>query len=108
MASTVKGEPATWAPWSVMATVWRPTSDQGTATLYAPPPSARDAAMARPHPLGPMGNGNHVSSRLLFVQQDSANTIWWRCRSSAGAAVWQLKRGRVQPANRAGCLVGNS
>lgn len=53
MASTVKGEPATWAPSSVMATVCRPTSLHGTATLYAPPPSASDAAIARPQPLGP-------------------------------------------------------
>lgn len=67
MASTVKGEPATWAPWSVMATVWRPTSDQGTATLYAPPPSASDAAIARPHPLGPAGNRNCGSSGLALA-----------------------------------------
>lgn len=54
MASMVKGEPATWAPCSVMATLWRPTSLQGTATLYAPPPSASAAAIARPQPLGPV------------------------------------------------------
>ena len=53
MASTVNGEPATWVPCSVMATLWRPTSPHGTATLYAPPPSASAAATARPHPLGP-------------------------------------------------------
>ena len=76
MASTVKGEPATCAPWSVMATVWRPTSDQGTATLYAPPPSARDAAMARPHPLGPADNLQALF-RLGWplLQQDFADCV---------------------------------
>jgi hypothetical protein len=94
MASTVKGEPATWAPWSVMATVWRPTSDQGTATLYAPPPSARDAAIARPHPLGPVGSCNYKLGRPA-VQQDSIDGAWLTDGLSIGAPNWQLKLGRT-------------
>lgn len=62
MASMVKGDPATCAPCSVMATVWRPTSLQGTATLYARPHSASAAAMARPQPLGPVHMGDCLRS----------------------------------------------